>query len=49
MRRYGSGNLNVRKGNKGLIVFVGRTNASPRGARAIPDETQLAALILPQL
>ena len=46
---YGSGNLNVRKGNKGLIVFVGRNNASPRGARAIPDETQLAALILPQL
>lgn len=46
---YGSGNLNVRKGNKGLIVFVGRANASPRGARAIPDETQLAALILPQL
>lgn len=46
---YGSGNLNVRKGNKGLIVFVGRTNSSPRGAGAIPDETQLAALILPQL
>ncbi len=46
---YGSGNLNVRKGNKGLIVYVGRTNSSPRGARAIPDETQLAALILPQL
>jgi hypothetical protein len=46
---YGSGNLNVRKGNKGLILYVGRTNSLPRGARAIPDEKQLAALILPQL
>ena len=46
---YGAGNLNVRKGNKGLIVFVGRTNSLPRGVGAIPDEKQLAALILPQL
>jgi hypothetical protein len=46
---YGSGNLNVRKGSKGLILFVGRTNSLPRGAKAIPDEKQLAALILPQL
>lgn len=46
---YGSGNLNVRKGNKGLIVFVGRINSLPRGAKALPDEKQLAALILPQL
>lgn len=46
---YGSGNLNVRKGNKGLILFVGRSNSQPRGARAVPDEKQLAALILPQL
>ena len=46
---YGSGNLNVRKGNKGLILFVGRTNSLPRGAEAIPDERKLAALILPQL
>lgn len=46
---YGSGNLNVRKGNKGLILFVGRTNSLPRGAKAVPDEKQLAALILPQL
>jgi hypothetical protein len=46
---YGSGNLNVRKGNKGLILFVGRTNSLPRGAKAIPDEKQLAALVLPQL
>ena len=46
---YGSGNLNVRKGNKGLILFVGRSNSLPRGAGAIPDEKQLAALILPQL
>ena len=46
---YGSGNLNVRKGNKGLILFVGRTNSLPRGAKAIPEEKQLAALILPQL
>jgi hypothetical protein len=40
---------NVRKGNKGLIVFVGRINSLPRGAKALPDEKQLAALILPQL
>jgi hypothetical protein len=46
---YGSGNLNVRKGNKGLILFVGRSDSLPRGAKAIPDEKQLAALILPQL
>lgn len=46
---YGSGNLNIRKGNKGLILFVGRTNSLPRGAKAIPDEKQLAALVLPQL
>lgn len=46
---YGSGNLNVRKGNTGLIVFVGRTNSLPRGAKAIPDEKQLAEMILPQL
>lgn len=46
---YGSGNLNVRKGNKGLILFVGRINSLPRGAKALPDEKQLAALILPQL
>lgn len=46
---YGSGNLNVRKGNKGLILFVGRINSLPRGAKAVPDEKQLAALILPQL
>jgi hypothetical protein len=46
---YGSGNLNVRKGNKGLILFVGRINSLPRGAKAIPDEKLLAAMILPQL
>ena len=46
---YASGNLNVRKGNKGLILFVGRSNSLPRGANAVPDEKQLAALILPQL
>ena len=44
---YGSGNLNVRKGNKGLIVFVGRINSQPRGPKALPDEKQLAALICP--
>ena len=46
---YGSGNLNVRKGNKGLILYVGRIDSLPRGAKALPDEKQLAALILPQL
>ena len=46
---YGAGNLNVRKGNKGLILFVGRINSLPRGAKALPDEKQLAALVLPQI
>lgn len=46
---YGSGNLNVRKGNKGLILYVGRNDSLPRGAGALPDEKQLAALVLPQL
>ena len=46
---YGSGNLNVRKGNKGLILYVGRINSLPRGAKALPDEKQLAALVLPQV
>lgn len=46
---YSSQNLNVRKGNTGLILFVGRTNGSPRAEKGIPDEKKLAALILPQL
>ncbi|MDT4914024.1 MAG: hypothetical protein QOC66_3152 [Pseudonocardiales bacterium] len=46
---YSNGNLNLRKGNTGLIVFVGRANGSPRGEEGIPDEKKLAALILPQL
>jgi hypothetical protein len=46
---YGAGNLNVRKGNKGVILFVGRINSLPRGAKALPDEKQLAALVLPQV
>jgi hypothetical protein len=46
---YASGNLNVRKGDTGLILFVGRINSAPRGADAIPDEKQLAAIVLPQV
>jgi hypothetical protein len=46
---YASGDLNVRKGGTGLILFVGRINSSPRGAGAIPDEKQLAAIVLPQV
>ena len=42
-------NLNVRKGDTGLILFVGRATGSPRGPDAIPDEKALAALILPRL
>ncbi|MEA2686929.1 MAG: hypothetical protein QOE93_2124 [Actinomycetota bacterium] len=42
-------NLNVRKGNTGLIVFVGRSTGYPRGADAIADEKQLAALVVGQL
>lgn len=42
-------NLNVRKGNTGLILFVGRNSGSPRGIGALPDERRLAELILPQL
>ena len=42
-------NLNVRKGDTGLILFVGRATGFPRGPDAIPDEKALAALILPQI
>ena len=41
-------NLNVRKGDKGLILFVGRTSG-PRGLDALPDEKQLAELIISKL
>jgi hypothetical protein len=42
-------NLNVRKGDTGLILFVGRSTGSPRGPDGIPDEKSLAAIVLPQL
>lgn len=42
-------NLYVRKGNTGLILFVGRATGFPRGTDGIPDEKALAALILPQI
>ena len=42
-------NLNVRKGDTGLILFVGRATGFPRGVDALPDEIELANLILPQL
>lgn len=42
-------NLNVRKGDTGLILFVGRNTGYPRGPDAIPDEIELAKLILPQI
>jgi hypothetical protein len=46
---YASGNLNVRKGDTGLILFVGRSASYPRGAKGLPDEKALAALVLGQL
>jgi hypothetical protein len=46
---YASGNLNVRKGDVGLILGVNRINSLPRGAAAIPDEKKLAAIVLPQV
>ena len=42
-------NLNVRKGDRGLILYVGRATGSPRGPSALPDEKRLAELVLPQL
>ena len=42
-------NLYVRKGDTGLILFVGRATGFPRGTDGIPDEKALAALILPQI
>ena len=42
-------NLYVRKGSKGLILYVGRTNSSPRGVDALPDERKLAELVLTKL
>jgi hypothetical protein len=45
---YANENLNVLKGNMGLIVFVGRANGIPRGTAGLPDEKAAAALILPR-
>ena len=42
-------NLNVRKGDKGVILYVGRATGSPRGVGALADEKKLAELVLPQL
>ncbi|MDX6410110.1 MAG: hypothetical protein QOE13_3181 [Gaiellaceae bacterium] len=42
-------NLNVRKGDKGLILYVGRISSLPRGLGGLPDEKRLAELVLPQL
>ncbi len=42
-------NLNVRKGDTGLILYVGRATGSPRGVDALPDEKQLAATVLARL
>jgi hypothetical protein len=46
---YANGNLNIRSGNTGLILYVGRTNGFPRGPDAIPDEKKLAELVISQL
>lgn len=46
---YADQNLNVRKGDTGLILYVGRSSSLPRGSDAIPDEKRLAELILGQL
>jgi hypothetical protein len=45
---YSNGNVNVRKGDTGLIVYVGRISSAPRGTDAIPDETRLAKLVISQ-
>lgn len=42
-------NLYVRKADKGLILYVGRSTGSPRGAEALPDEKRLAELVLGKL
>lgn len=42
-------NLSVRKGNKGLILYVGRSTGSPRGTAGLADEKRLAELVLGQL
>jgi hypothetical protein len=42
-------NLNVRKGDKGLILNVSRINSLPRGLAGLADEKRLAELVLPQL
>ena len=46
---YANQNLNIRKGNVGVILFVGRATGSPRGPDGIPDEKKLADIVLPQL
>ena len=42
-------NLYVRAGDKGLILYVGRSSSAPRGVDAIPDEKKLAASVLARL
>ena len=46
---FANENLSVRKGETGLILFVGRANGYPRGPAGLADEKKLAALILAQI
>ena len=46
---FANGNLNIRKGNTGLILFVGRSSGLPRNLAGLSDEKALASLVLAQL
>lgn len=46
---FANGNLNIRKGNTGLILFVGRNSGYPRNLAGLPDEKTLAAVVLDQM
>ena len=41
-------NLNVLKGNKGFVLYVGRANGTSGGADALPDLKALANIVLAQ-
>ena len=40
---------NLRRGSKGVILYVGRNTGFPRGVDGLPDQRRPADLILPQL
>jgi hypothetical protein len=46
---FANGNLNIRKGNTGLILFAGRNSGYRCNLAGLPEEKPLAAVVLGQL